>query len=107
VDQSRRVLARLLTAEGRRVHEASDGAEALQIWSAHPIDLVVTDQDMGGMTGAALSPAPRMRLHTPHLDALFAELQAAMGTCSPDEVAAASHRLGGLAEHFGLAGRGS
>jgi CheY-like chemotaxis protein/two-component sensor histidine kinase len=54
VDLSRRVLTRLLTAEGCEVQQARDAEEALQMWSEGSFDLVLTDQRMPGLTGAAL-----------------------------------------------------
>lgn len=179
VDLSRRVLARLLVAEGCEVHEASDGPEALAIWGSRPVDLVITDQRMPGMTGAELSrqlraggfagriaiaagaddaelqaqaqgladvvilrkPVDRARLSAwldsgreiatafspvavgriaellealgpaaapvfaelpGETDALLAEVLAALKNGEGPAVAAASHRLAGLAEHFGL-----
>ncbi|MCR5879495.1 ATP-binding protein [Phenylobacterium sp. J367] len=54
VELSRRVLARLLAAEGCEVAEAADGAEAFALLTTRPFDLVLTDQRMPGMTGSEL-----------------------------------------------------
>lgn len=51
---SRVVLRHLLTAAGHEVVEASDGAEAAALFVAGDVDLVVSDQEMPGMTGTEL-----------------------------------------------------
>jgi two-component system response regulator HydG len=48
-------LAALLEQEGFRVHQAGSGEEALAVHGEHPIDLVVTDLNMPGMDGIALT----------------------------------------------------
>lgn len=44
-------LARLLRVAGHTVWEAQTGAAGLAILRQHPVDLVVTDRDMPGLTG--------------------------------------------------------
>ncbi len=53
----REVLERL----GYRVLEAADGREALEVYAAEPVDLVLTDVVMPGMGGAALVEALRQQ----------------------------------------------
>lgn len=53
-DTLRRLMARLLTAQGSTVLEAHDGREVLTHLAAHPVDAVVTDSLMPGMDGFAL-----------------------------------------------------
>lgn len=181
VDLSRRVLAKLLTAEGCRVVEARDGLEALARTKTGPVDLVLTDQRMPGLLGSELCRRLRDAGFTrpiaiatgaddPHLRAevadladvtvlrkpvdqemlrawlaasasgaagpaadivhgrveelvsalgadavaIFAELQPQLGRLieelseavdggEPARIAAAAHRVAGLAAHFGLA----
>lgn len=45
----------MLTELGHKVLQASSGAEALQKLDQHPVDLVVTDYTMPGMTGEELA----------------------------------------------------
>jgi CheY-like chemotaxis protein len=42
-NQFRTMLSEALTGEGYQVQEASDGREAIQLYGAHPTDLVITD----------------------------------------------------------------
>jgi len=47
----RQTLARLLRVAGNTVVEAETGAAGLALLRQHPLDLVVTDRDMPGLTG--------------------------------------------------------
>ena len=47
----RQPLARLLRVAGHTVWEAESGAAGLALLRQHPLDLVVTDGDMPGLTG--------------------------------------------------------
>src|SRR5207244_2058044 len=60
-----------LERKGYRILEASDGAEALRIASQHqaPIDLMVTDLVMPGMSGRQL--AQRLSPERPEMKVLF------------------------------------
>lgn len=48
------LLANLLGGEGRAILEARSGEEALELLQAHPVDLILTDQRMPGMSGVEL-----------------------------------------------------
>ena len=51
----RKALHRWLVARGYTVHSAASGAEALQLLEQHPtIQLLISDNDMPGMTGLEL-----------------------------------------------------
>jgi CheY-like chemotaxis protein len=67
----RRLMVRTLSAKGYRVLEASDGAEALQLVDRHggPLDLVLTDIIMPGLSGPAL--VERLLPRTPDLKVLY------------------------------------
>ena len=45
----------ILEANGYKVHTASDGKAGMQMLERYPIDLVVVDNRMPGMTGAELA----------------------------------------------------
>jgi PAS domain S-box-containing protein len=62
--------AAMLEDMGHTVHQASSGAEALQILAAHPVDLLVTDYAMPQMNGAQL--AETIRGDRPELPVLIA-----------------------------------
>ncbi len=69
----RYTLREILASEGLAVEEASDGAEALARFEAHPFPLVVTDLRMPALDGMELlrrlagrSPAPRVVVITAH-----------------------------------------
>lgn len=47
------LLANIL-GEGRAIHEARGGDEALELLRKHPVDLILTDQRMPGMSGVEL-----------------------------------------------------
>ncbi|MBN2792092.1 MAG: response regulator [Desulfuromonadales bacterium] len=49
-----RSIFRLLAAEDREIHLAESGAQALELLARHPIDLVLSDHRMPGMTGLEL-----------------------------------------------------
>ena len=57
----RKLFRRLLEQQGFAVLEAEDAFRALELYSAHSVDLLITDLDMPGMTGdeliRRLSPA--------------------------------------------------
>ena len=59
----RRLMSRLLKVRGYAVHDAQDGPAALQFLEAadRPIDLVVTDVVMPGMSGIRLAEAIEAR----------------------------------------------
>jgi CheY-like chemotaxis protein len=70
VDDSRMVrvkLSRLFTPLGWQVSEAVDGDQALQQLQGHGHDLVVTDVDMPGLDGFALTRAIRAQRPLAHL----------------------------------------
>ena len=50
----RRQMVRLLTADGYRVLQASDGHEAIRILDKQKLDLVLTDRKMPGLNGDSL-----------------------------------------------------
>jgi len=54
-------LRRVLLREEYEVHTASSGQEGLRVMKAHPMDLVVSDQMMPGMTGVAFLQQVRER----------------------------------------------
>ena len=54
VDDEPHILAamqRILHREGYRIHSAAGAAEGLEVLAAHPVDVIVTDQRMPGMSG--------------------------------------------------------
>lgn len=67
----RRLLARILVRSGYTVLQAEDGADALRVADDHraPIDLVLTDLVMPGMTGVEV--AIRLRLLWPSLRVVY------------------------------------
>lgn len=67
VDDSRsqrRILTSYLTRWGYRVFEAGSGEEALALCDAHPIDLIVSDWMMPGMSGLEFCETFRSRQNT-------------------------------------------
>src|ERR1700687_5518075 len=50
-DQLRTMLSDALTRAGYQVQEASDGQQAINLYSSHPTDLVITDLVMPGKEG--------------------------------------------------------
>lgn len=85
-DVTRLVLGHQLNKLGHKVIEACSGAEALEILSRHPIDLIISDHDMPGMSGLEL----RHRLG-PALDVPFVVLT---GFADADELGGTSGVLG-------------
>ena len=67
----RRLVWRILTQQGFRIIEASDGAEALQVASAYaePIDLLLTDVIMPKVNGLVL--AGRLLHERPGIGVLY------------------------------------
>lgn len=59
----------LLERAGYRVLTASDGSQALDVFSAHPVEAVVLDYSMPGMHGGEV--ARRMRLVKPEVPILL------------------------------------
>ncbi len=57
----RRTLAALLRASGQEVLEAAGGAEAIQRLAAAPVDVVLTDLGMPGITGWDVARAAKAR----------------------------------------------
>jgi PAS domain S-box-containing protein len=84
------VIRAMLTAAGHTVVTAASGREALELFEREPVDVVITDLGMPGMTGLALAeelkrrrPVPVVLLtgwadeldpdHARHVDALLAK----------------------------------
>lgn len=53
-DLVRQLLTRYLTGQGMEVDTARDGQEALELFSRHPFDLVISDLRMSGIDGLQL-----------------------------------------------------
>ena len=53
-DLMRELLARILAGENYRIQQASSGEEALKFLQEHPVDLILTDLKLKGMTGLQL-----------------------------------------------------
>lgn len=64
-ERSRRMLKMTLAGKGYRLHEAADGQAALEILQREPIDLVLSDIQMPGMSGLEL--LARIRASHPEL----------------------------------------
>ncbi|MGN6550486.1 MAG: response regulator [Pararhizobium sp.] len=62
--------ADMLTAMGHTVIEATNGAEALALLDEQPVDVLLTDHGLPGMSGAELAVASRRR--QPRLKIVFA-----------------------------------
>jgi len=60
-------LAKSLSQEGYMVRKASDGKEALQVMSDHPVDLVISDVMMPVMDGFELSRAIKSDIDYSHI----------------------------------------
>ena len=54
----RRLIALLVAQDGYAALEAESGTEAIQVAEANPIDLLVTDVEMTGMSGPELLGKP-------------------------------------------------
>jgi CheY-like chemotaxis protein len=61
------VLRAMLTAAGHTVFTAASGREALDLHEREPVDLVITDLGMPGMTGLALAAEIKRRRAVPVL----------------------------------------
>jgi PAS domain S-box-containing protein len=59
------VLRAMLTAAGHAVVTAASGREALELFEREPVDVVVTDLGMPGMTGLALAQEVKRRRPVP------------------------------------------
>lgn len=68
-DAVRAFAARALSSRGYDVIEARDGEEALEIFAAHDISLVVSDVVMPGISGPDL--VAEMKRHQPGIKAIF------------------------------------
>jgi two-component system, NtrC family, response regulator HydG len=68
-------LADILEAKGFTVHAAAGGAQALQILSEQPVDILLTDVKMPGMNGLELYRATRKAY--PNLVTIFMTAYAA------------------------------
>jgi CheY-like chemotaxis protein len=55
----------LLEKNGYKVLEATDGSEGLQLFLSHPVDAVILDYQMPGMSGDVV--AAEMKLLKPHV----------------------------------------
>ncbi len=62
--QMRRLVKSVLERDGFRVLEAADGLDALEIVSAHHLDLVILDQDMPRLTGLGVLEELRAQFGT-------------------------------------------
>lgn len=60
------LVARLEAFGARAVRQASDGAQALEMFRVAPADVVVTDWEMPGLDGLALTKALRDRATSPN-----------------------------------------
>lgn len=63
---SRKLLSRVLKRLGHEVAEAEDGASALAKFTKEPVQLVVTDWMMPGMTGLELTKRLRANTRAPY-----------------------------------------
>jgi PAS domain S-box-containing protein len=59
------VIRAMLTASGHTVLSAASGREAIQLFEREPVDLVITDLGMPGMTGLALATELKARRPVP------------------------------------------
>ena len=57
----RKALTRLLAEEYDVLQQAADAKHALELLAAHPVDVVVSDYDMPGMSGIELLQQVRIR----------------------------------------------
>ena len=64
----RKFLTAALTAEGYHIFQACDGLEAILLWHERkPIDLIIADVNMPGLTGPLLAEAIWVEEYTPVL----------------------------------------
>ena len=97
---SRKLLRRLLEQEGYAVRAAADGVEALELFAAEPIDIVLLDIVMPGLDGIAATaallarhPALRVVLVSVHEDPALAERGYAAGALGYVSKQHAGHEL--------------
>lgn len=67
----RRVLQKLLTADGYEVLQAADGEEALAVIAEHPVDTVLLDVMMPGLSGLEVCRRIRSRDTTAYTPVVF------------------------------------
>ena len=60
-DEVRKALCRLLGADYEVLQQAPNAKVALALLEAHPVDVIVTDYDMPGMSGIELLQHVRLR----------------------------------------------
>src|SRR5438445_121775 len=117
-DDVRSALARLLGLAGYTVLTAESGEEGLQTLATHPVQLVISDQNMPGMTGIEILKAPgpallhlSKRTLTPaHIVSAVAELMPAYAATSftgkQDEEIAYEAPAGRVVVRFSANGEG-
>lgn len=93
----RQMLSHTLRAAGFQVLEAVDGVDALAQSAAHPVDLVLTDQNMPRMDGLALTAALRAQAITARVPVLVLTTESDQAVKSAARAAGAT---GWLAKPF-------
>jgi serine/threonine-protein kinase len=90
VDDEERIvkLLRLMFRGAYQVHTATSGPQALEIAAAHPIDVIVSDQRMPGMSGIELLSEVRRRFPATMRILLtgYSDLTAIVGSVNDGEV---------------------